>query len=219
MPRPISRAISSTSLTQDQVRSYAPAHASIAESIAGRVRYLYELATGRAAIADDGVVTPLNPQGLPGVDRSGPPWGDALQHPMWLFEGTFASSTMYGEKPIMSLASNGAVDSIRARLHVRPFQLAALAPYGLGELTIFGLRTGGAGTATATISVYADRTSSGPARTTTLSMSSTTALANAQVMVPLAPGFCERLIKVESTGTPPFAITHMAISQIKRRSH
>lgn len=219
MPRPISRIISSSNLTQTQVRSYAPAYASIPESIAGRVRYLYELATGTASVADDGVVTPLNPQGLVGVDRSGPPWGDAFQHPMWVREGTPLSSTIYGERAIASLSGVGDRDRVIARLHVRPFQADALAPYSLGEVTIFGIRTGGAGSATATISAYPDRYDTGSARTTTLTMSSTTAMASAQVLVPLSPGYCERLITIESTASAPFSITHMAISQIQRRSH
>jgi hypothetical protein len=201
------------------VRTYAPAYASIVESLAGRVRYLYELATGQAAIPTDGVVTPLNPQGRVGIDRSGPPWGDALFHPLWIYEGTPVSSTIYGERAIASLSGTGDRARVIAQLQVRPFQDRPLAPYSLGELTIFGIRTGGASNAVATISTYPDKYDTGSARTTTLTMSSTTAMASAQVMIPLSPGYCERLITIESTASPAFSITHMAISQIKRRSH
>ena len=72
MPRPITRIVSSSPVTYLQLRTHAPAVASIAESLAGRVRYLYELAAGIPAVEADGVVTPLNPQGRVGVDRSGP---------------------------------------------------------------------------------------------------------------------------------------------------
>lgn len=219
MPRPISRIVSSSPLTQSRVRSYAPSYASIAESLAGRVRYLYELATGQAAIAADGIVTPLNPQGRAGVDRSGPPWGDAILHPLWVYEGTPTSSTVYGERAVATFNATGDRARVLAQLQVRPFQELPLAPYSLGELTVFGIRTGGAGSATATISAYPDRTDVGSARTTTLTMSSTTTMASAQVMVPLSPGYCERMITIESTASPAFEIIHMAINQIKRRSH
>lgn len=219
MPRPITRIVSSVPLVQAQVRAHAPAVASIAESLAGRVRYLYELAAGVPAVADDGVVTPLNPQGRVGVDRSGPPWGDALQHPIWIWEGTPASTSIYGEEPITSLSTSGAKSSVRARMIVRPFQLEPLAPYSLGQLTVRGIRTAGAGTATATIRTYAGTVAEDPARTATLTMTSSTTLASATVLIPLSPGYIERLIEIEATASVAFAITHMSISQIVRRSH
>lgn len=219
MPRPITRIVSSSPVTYLQLRTHAPAVASIAESLAGRVRYLYELAAGVPAIADDGVVTPLNPQGRVGVDRSGPPWGDALQHPIWIWEGTPASTSIYGEKPIASLSTSGSKASVRARMIVRPFQLAPLAPYSLGQLTVRGIRTAGAGTATATIRTYAGTVAEDPARTATLTMASSTVLSSATVLIPLVPGYVERLIEIEATASVAFAVTHMSISQIVRRSH
>ncbi len=220
MPRPISHIVSSSSLTQAQVRTHAPAVATIAQSIAGRVRYLYDLATGVPAVVDDGIVTPLNPQGRAGVDRSGPPWGDALFHPMWIMEGTPASTSIYGEKPAASLNTTGQKASIRARLIVRPFQPGPLAPYSLGELSICGIRTAGAGTATATIRTYTGGfADDGPTRTTTLTMASSVTPSYASVLVPLDPGYCERLIEIEATASVAFAITHLSISQRRRRSH
>lgn len=219
MPRPISRIVSSSPITQAQCKTYAPAHAVIPESLAGRVRYLYELATGKAAIEADGIATPLNPQGLAGVDRSGPPWGDALTHPLWVWEGTPTASSVYGEKALMSLSGTGDRASTIVRLRVRPFQEGPKVPYSLGELTIFGIRTGGASNAVATVTAYGGKDASGPTRTTTLTMSSTTTMASAQVLVPLSPGFCERLVTIEATASPAFSIVHMAINQIQRRSH
>ena len=218
MPRPITRIVSSSALTQSQVRTHSPALASIAESLAGRVRYLYELAAGVPAVADDGVVTPLNPQGRVGVDRSGPPWGDALPHPIWVMEGTSAATDIYGEKPIASLSLSGNKASIRARMIVRPFQQGALVPYSIGTLRVFGIRTAASGTATATIRTYAGTEAREPTRTATLTMS-TTALTEAAVPIPLSPGFCERLIEIEATASVAFSIVHMAINQSIRRSH
>lgn len=219
MPRPITRIVSSSHLTQSQVRTHAPALANIAESLAGRVRYLYELAAGVPAVASDGVVTPLNPQGRIGVDRSGPPWGDALQHPIWVMEGTPASADLYGEKPIASLSLSGNKASVRARMVVRPFQDAPRVPYSLGSLRVYGIRTAGAGTATATIRTYSGTEARDPSRSVTLTMASSTTMGSAALLIPLSPGYCERLIEIEATASVAFAIVHMAISQAVRRSH
>lgn len=218
MPRPITHTVSSSPVTYLQLRTHAPALASIAESLAGRVRYLYELTAGVPAVEADGIVTPLNPQGRVGVDRSGPPWGDALPHPIWIWEGTPASTGIYGEKVIAALSTSGAKTSVRARMIVRPFQLQPLAPYSLGQLTVRGIRTAGAGTATATIRTYAGTVAENPARTATLTMS-TASLASATVLVPLVPGYVERLIEIEATTSVAFSVTHMSISQIQRRTH
>jgi hypothetical protein len=102
---------------------------------------------------------------------------------------------------------------------VRPFQPGPLVPYSLGQLTVRGIRTAGAGTATATIRTYAGTIAEDPSRTATLTMASSTTLSSATVLIPLAPGYCDRLIEIEATASVAFAITHMSISQIQRRSH
>jgi hypothetical protein len=225
MPTQITRIVSSSSVTQAQCRTHAPALATIAESLSGRVRYLYELATGLPAIEQDGIATPLNPQGRAGVDRSGPPWGDAFQHPIWVWEGTPASTAIYGEQPIVALSTNGNKTWVRARMIVRPFQQGPGVPYSLGELTIFGIRTSGATNATCVIKAYSaayptdDRGEPTPFRTATLTMTSSTTMNSAQIKIPLEPGYCARFIEFESTSANAFAITHMAINQVVRRSH
>lgn len=220
MPRPISRAISSTPLTQAQVRSHAPAVAIIAESIAGRVRYLYELAAGVPAIAADGAVTPLNPQGRIGVDRSGPPWGDALQHPVWIFEGSNAQANAYGEKPVLSFSTNGDKQFITARFVNRPHQSYPRAPYTRGLLAVRGVRTGGAASATATIRAYGPEGQDGPSQSTTLTMATIgTLVTSTEIYLPIDAGYNERIIEVESTSVVPFEISMMTINQAVRRSH
>lgn len=221
MPRPISRTISSSPVQQSQVRSLAPAVAQVAESLAGRVRYLYELATGTAAVADDGIVTPLNPQGRAGVDHSGPPWGDALQHPVWVWEGSVSSANYYGERAIMSFGStSGEVQYTSARFVVRPFHNDADAPYSRLLLRVGGIRTGGASNATASIRVYGPEGNAGPSRSTTLTMASTSALSfAAPYTFGIEIGYNERLIEIESTANIPFDIVTMSLNQVVRRSH
>lgn len=220
MPRPISRSISSAPLTQAQVRSNAPAVAIIAESIAGRVRYLYELAAGAPAIAADGVATPLNPQGRAGVDRSGAPWGDALQHPIWIYEGSNAVTNAYGEKPVLSFTTNGDKQFITARFINRPHQYYSRRPYTRGLLAVRGVRTGGAASATATIRAYGPEGQAGPSQSTTLTMATIgTLVTSTEIYLPIDAGYNERIIEVEATSANAFEISMMTINQTARRSH
>lgn len=221
MPRPISRAISSASLTANQVRSNAPAVATIAESLAGRVRYLYELAAGAPAVAVDGIVTPLNPQGRAGVDRSGPPWGDAQRHPIWVYEGTPTAANMYGEKPILSFTTSGEKQHIVARFVNRPHQAVARGPYTRGILVLRGVRTGGAATATANVRVYGPQGQDGPSQSTTLTMTTigTMVATAADIYTPIDVGYNERIIEIEATTSNAFDVVMASISQTARRSH
>lgn len=220
MPRPISRSISSAPLAQSQVRSNAAAVSSIAQSLAGRVRYLYELATGIPAMAQDGVVTPLNPQGRAGVDRSGPPWGDALHHPIWVYEGSPSVANAYGEKAALSFSSNGDKQFLSAQFINRPHQASGRAPYTRGILSATGVRTGGAGTATATIRVYGPAGQNGPFQSMTLTMTTIGTLVTATgAFMQIDEGFNERIVEVEATSANAFVISAMSINQAVRRSH
>lgn len=155
-------------LRQSELKGTRPATARIAQSIAGRNRYLYELATGAPAFSD-GQATPLNPQGALGVDHSGPPWGNAFQHPLWVMEGhnAIGSGDLYGESVALTVPSSSTV-TIIARFVVRPFQKAPLVPYSRARLAAVGRTTGGAAvTTTATFRVY-DGPGDAASRTTTM---------------------------------------------------
>jgi hypothetical protein len=122
----LSRISSSEALTDSEVRSLAPAVSRrLATSLAGRGRYLLELLRGDAAGFPDDGGTPLNPQGQRGIDRSGPPWGDAHLHPLWVTEYAPATDIL-GEEPTVTLASVGDIASITARFFVRPFYRTAI---------------------------------------------------------------------------------------------
>ena len=146
----LTRTTSTEPLTDDEVNSWSPARAKrIAYSLAGRARYLLEALQGVNAFGDDGG-TPLNPQGAIGIDRSGPPWGDAHLHPLWVSEWC-AGTLVYGETPPVTLTTQGQIERVRARFFVRPFYDAEKAPYSRGYFRGQGTRIGGAGTATAIV--------------------------------------------------------------------
>lgn len=218
----LQRFISRKSLLASETRSLAPAVADrLAESIVGRARLMWEMATGDNPVNDEGG-TRRNPQGKRGVDRSGGPWGDALEHPLWAYESEASlSAVVWGRQfPWISLASQGDIARRTVTLEVRPFEQRDRTPYSRGIVNLRGLRIGGAGTATATIRCYSslDLTAS---TTGALSCTSATVLSSSTSApwLPLQPGINTVLIEVELTSTVGMEIHQAAISQVARRTH
>lgn len=215
----LQKIVSSAFLTSAQCRSLAPATADVIASLAGRTRYLYELATGVAAHTD-GPATPANPQGMLGVDRSGPPWGDAFQHPLWYVEGAQSSAGFYGEKPVVSLTTIDQVERIRAAIWVRPHQTGALVPYSRGYFVCQGVRTSASVNGVCTIKVFSDSSTSQATNSTTLTCTSQTVLTTStEIFTNLVPGLNLRTIEFRQTSTSGLTIHAAAINQIVRRSH
>lgn len=218
----LQRFISRKPLLPSETRSLAPAVADrLAESIVGRARLLWELATGDNPVDDEGG-SALNPQGKRGVDRSGGPWGDALEHPLWSYESDASlSAVVYGRAfPWVTLTAQGQIERRAVTLEVRPFATRDRTPYSRGVVNLRALRIGGAGTATATIRCYAGADLA-VSTTGALSVTSTTALttSTSAPWIGLRPGVQTVLIEVELTSTVGMEIHQASISQTARRSH
>jgi len=220
----LSRISSSEPLADSEVRSLAPAVSRrLATSLAGRGRYLLELLRGdTAGFADDGA-TPLNPQGQRGIDRSGPPWGAAHQHPIWVTE--YANGTdVLGEVPTATLTTVGQIVGITARFFVRPFYVSPLAPYSRAYFRGLGTRLGSAGTtAGATVRVYGPDGLAGSFTSATLSTTGTAQFGTGAYAAELRPGWNERLIQFEltslSVGATGMDIGPCSLNQVVRRTH
>lgn len=213
----IQRAVSIEPMTDAECRSLAPARAKrLAYSLAGRARALYELVTGEAAV-DDGGATALNPQGLMGIDRSGPPWGDAHLHPMWTYAGIAPSlSSIYGSGSLTVGA--GTITRIMARFWVRPHATGPLVPYSRAYFRGVGVRVGASGTATATVRVYGPDGDSGPSTTATISTTSADVFGTGAYCL-VSPGYNERTIEIENTGSVDIYIGPLSLNQVVRRTH
>jgi hypothetical protein len=222
----ITRVVSHEPLTDAECRSLAPARAKrLAYSLSGRARYLYEMLTGEPAV-DDGGATPLNPQGRMGIDRSGPPWGDAHLHPMWTYAATVSTVLAYvypaanvTHQRVIEMSSG--VDSfkrITARFWVRPHYAAPSMPYTRAYLRARATRIGGSGTATATIRVYGPEGDSGPSTPATVS---TTGAASFSLgaWCHVSPGWNERIIEIEQTSSTGCYIGPISLNQVVRRTH
>ena len=214
------RTVSTEPMTDAECRTLAPARARrLATSIAGRARALYELASGEAG-ATDGGGTPLNPQGRLGVDRSGPPWGDAHTHPMWSTEFLEATAGVAGDPQYLStLTVQGQVYQVPCALYVRPFRVYESAPYSRGRVQIILERIGGAGTATVVVRVNADGERPRSA-TRSVSASGLFILAATPPFVDLSPAQVQNLsVEVELTSTVGMSVVGASISQTARRRH
>lgn len=212
--------ISSQPLTNGQVNSLSPANASVIASLAGRVRYLYELVAGEPAYQPDGIATPLNPQGKAGIDHSGPPWGVAWIHPIWHIEGVPPDANCYGQTPPITISTQNVTVRILAIFNCRPFFEAPLVPYSRAYLDVTCTRIGGAGTATADVTIYDRRGASG-FHTGTLSVASSTVAANmtGSPYCLMSPGRNVIPIDIKLTSTTGINIVSMGLSQIARRTH
>jgi len=100
--------------TKDQ----APCLAEVGQALSGKARYLYEIAAGNSAVASEDPVVPANPQGLTGVDLSGPPWGSAILRPVALFGGTASNANLQAPNRKLLATADGSVYDFA--LWVRP---------------------------------------------------------------------------------------------------
>jgi hypothetical protein len=221
----IQRAVSIEPLTDAECRSLAPARAKrLAYSLAGRARALYELATGEPAYGDGGA-TPLNPQGLMGVDRSGPPWGDAHLHPVWTFDFLFNTAidiypTGAGSYPrgITLDSGSGTIRRLTARFYIRPHVTGPLVPYSRVYLRGGGTSADLVSLATATIRVYGPDGDRGPSTSATVSTTSADTFTTGAYCL-VRPGWNERIIEIEQTSANGIIIGPLSLNQIARRSH
>ena len=222
----ITRAVSIEPMTDAECRSLAPARAKrLAYSLAGRARALYELATGADA-AGDGGATALNPQGLPGVDRSGPPWGDAHLHPVWTYAITanYAGTTVYPSitgaygRVIHLDGGTGTIQRVKARFFIRPHNVGPLVPYSRVYFRGVGVSDDLVSLATATVRVFGPDGDRGPSTSATVSTTSSDEFTtNAYCRV--TPGWNERVIEIEQTGANGIYIGPLSLNQVVRRTH
>lgn len=150
----MARITSTSSLTDAETKSLAPAHAKVAQSLAGRVLYLAELVQGQIPVTLGRQATLPNPQGLIGIDHSGPPWGSAFLHPLLTMGGCLAdaSGDCVGQRVVGRFSSTDAL-TIPMRLYIRPFANYAGAPYSRAYMTARVARVSGAGAVAFTITM------------------------------------------------------------------
>ena len=217
----IQRVTSTEPLTDAECRSLAPARAKrLAYSIPGRLRYLYELATGETPV-DDGGGTPLNPQGLIGADRSGPPFGDAHMHPLWTYSATINQFSFYPPgfgRGILVDNGVGTIVRVVARFWVRPYSRGRLKPYRRAYFRGVGTSDDLVTTSSATVRVYGESGEGGEFLSATVSTTSSAAFTTGAYCL-VSPGWNERVIEIEQTSANGIIIGPLSLNQVVRRTH
>lgn len=171
-----------TFLTDAAAGSLADARSEMARSLVGRARVLNELVDGRSMVANEPAALPPNPQGLVGLDMSGPPWGSAWRHPVCWFggRGTDVSTVQQRTKHTPLIHAAGAPRSVAGpwSVWVRPFESLPApfaAPYAALYLWLRARVRSGTATLTITVSVADDESMQG-ARTVSTTVALTTTM-------------------------------------------
>lgn len=217
-------------LPHDAVRSLAPARGRILSSIAGRARVLHELATGVATV-DGEMCTPMNPQGLIGIDHSGPPWGQALRHSLWHVGAAAANAatTWSGVRGSLATISAGAPIGLYAvAWNKRHDQGTPRGPYSRGYPWIAAYVSSGAGPVDVLCEIVTLTGRGDPSSTThTFSISATgtsetrSYLGGGDAWVGLRPGAnrCLLRLSVDDAETDSVVVNAAGIEQIEKLHH
>ena len=207
-------------------RTESRASSGMIRSLAARTRYLEELTSGKSAVDDERPCTPPNPQGLTGIDLSGPPWGSAIWHPIFASTGINTASM---QQPTQSLLlRDGLVSgidiyaSLRMRFWVRPFDRfrGGVAPYSRGLIVVRS--HGDAATATTvTVKAIGSGQPASQAQVGTYSNASTSTTSNVlSSWLDLQPGDNNALLVFQkSGGAPTITIDSVTVYQGVKRSH
>lgn len=211
-------------LTVDQTASLATASANVIRSIVGRTRYLYELVSGESGDDDDPPVTPRNPSGGIGVNLSGPPWGAAVRHTVWMTGGIVDSTTTaVTPPPIVRLveSSDAQINTfyLVADVYMRNFDQWAMssdraAPYSRLQFTVGAV-------ADSSVTMYIDYSISGSfTQVKSLSLTTTPTYFDSGDLIPARPGknrFTFRFTR--SDNSVPVNVYHLGLHNIKKIQH
>lgn len=207
-------------LTDADVRSRSPGYARVLQSLAGRIRALYELVTGHSVDDDEPPCTPRNPQGLLGVDFSGPPWGSAWRHPMLVAGGMKPDTSTWEGHQTYGSVVEGARLIVPVRLWVRGFEPTELAPYARGYPTL-SLYQDVAGAGFTVIVRCRSRPGSniGSRNSAVLVDSVNETVFSPNVYWELSPGRNDVELELETTSTDAAHLANFSVNNVAKRSH
>lgn len=160
-------------LLNRETGNWAPAKSEVMATLCGRNRWLNEFLRGEFYTRNDASpthfdnpeppATPANPQGLTGLDHSGPPYGSALRHSVATYSSIkYASTNPLNDNRFIVIPPNGEAVTMPVVFYNKPFSPTETAPHSKGNLhTRVYNQSGTAGTVTFKIS------GAGPTKTLT----------------------------------------------------
>lgn len=204
-------------LRDADVDSDSPANVEVAQGLAGRARILWELATGD--VPDGEAVTARNPQGLIGVDCSGPPWGSAHRYPVAVMAGRKVNTAVVSSRPIPAIVGPSS-RTFSFRVWHRPYEVRSeygyAPPLARGYLAI-GLYSS-AGTPTVSMGCWANDEDWRDANVGSQAVSTTdTDYFSASLFWRLRPGRNVCRVRLSVTGGSTVYCPRLAARQLGKR--
>tara|TARA_R110002051_G_scaffold58024_1_gene107049 strand:- start:14150 stop:14848 length:699 start_codon:yes stop_codon:yes gene_type:complete len=130
-------------LKKEETENWAPAKSEAFATLAGRNRWLNEFLRGEfytdrsGSLAQEAPATPANPQGITGLDHSGPPYGPALRHSVAQYHAIkYASGTspLNDDRGIEVPPDEGITFPVA--FYNKPFSPSTTAPHSMGNLHV-----------------------------------------------------------------------------------
>jgi hypothetical protein len=199
----------------EEAKNWRPAGAEIPQAIAGASRWLHEFATGGPCNAGEEYRGPINPQGLPGHDHSGPPFGPAMRHTLFAWSATYDTGKLSRSGTIeLNLAHPSEVLRGYGDVKAHPSWVAR-TPYSRGYVSIRGKTDSG------TCSVDVTLEANGrPKKTETIEFTTTDTVLHLDNFLDLVSARNYFTIGMtKDTLTPTVSIVSISVSQIVKRSH
>lgn len=217
-----SKVFSRKFVNEGDVRNNAPAAAEVAMSIAGRSRLLWELAHGASAVPGEPPAIGPNPQGLIGVDWSGPPFGPCLLLPVACWQGRSGAAGVVA--PSSTLSSIGLASASRRlppwRVMNRHHVVRDDDSGPLQQLGFLWRATATAGVSSSFGIIVKNKTTGRAVAMTRTINSSTVATYLESVLVPMAPG--ANLIDIEFvrlSGDRTLTVESITLVVVAKRKH
>lgn len=211
----MSAVVSMENLTNAECRSLAVARNKIARSLAGRLRFLYELASGVTAVSGETSRSGTNPDGKIGANRRGFPWGPAFQHPLWIGDGCISTASLDGERPWAVMTSASESRSWDLIIAVPRFTERPLTPYSRGY---FSCRAAGAAATSTSCNVTLIANGRTQTAAVTLATTADTTVSPA-VWAELRPGLNKVQLIIGPASGVDLTFCGVSLNQIVERTH
>lgn len=202
------------------VSNLAQATTDTAFAWAGGNRWLYEMATGGPAPGEEVAGCLINPQGEPGVDASGPPFGTCVRHPVMVYGGFPATTDWDGVSRSAYALSAGGLDTLKMGeyIWVKPYPSQQDTPY---SKLYFSVYASCASTETLSISMRTVGNGSNVEDTVSVNTGSATTYDFFEFSspIPTDPGLNLVYLELSVTSSNAVNIAAMQWANKRKRSH
>jgi hypothetical protein len=212
-----SRIYKKDALTSAEVAAHAGSLSEVGQSLAGRDRHLWEMAHGASAVTGEPAAVGLNPQGLVGVDMSGPPFGPCLLLPVAWWQGRSGG----GVQPTNAWSAiDGTAVVFPWRVWNRPHAFNSDGTSPLSQLGLFWRGTASAGTSSVFRCTVENRSNGTTTAIDTTINTTTTTQYPATTLIPFVPEANDLVVTWQRlSGTRTLEIHSLMLALVVKRRH